>query len=114
MADHELFQLVAVACFLDVLLDMFGVATQEIGGDAFKAPLANRARGLDIGEVAAKERAVYSIEQKVALRWGDPTATTSSVVIRPGVGGVIRVAAGPGSRCRAWTCAPGSAARRGG
>ena len=68
MGDQEFFQLVAVIGLVDVFVDVFSVAAQQIGGDAFEAPLADGGWRLDIWEVAAKEGAVHTKEQQVALR----------------------------------------------
>ena len=48
-------------------LDVFGVAAQEVGGDALEASLADGGRRLDVGEVAAEVRALHAEEQQVAL-----------------------------------------------
>jgi len=55
LGDQEFFQLVAVIGFVDVFVDVFSIAAQEIGGNAFETPLADSGWRLDIWEVAAKE-----------------------------------------------------------
>ena len=55
MGDQEFFQLVAVIGLVDMFVDVFSVAAQEIGGGAFEASLADGGWRLDIWEVAAKE-----------------------------------------------------------
>ena len=86
MSDQEFFQLVAVIGLVDVFVDVFSVAAQEIGGDAFEASLADGGWRLDIWEVAAKEGAVYAKEQQVALRRGVVFDRKREVEFKPVMG----------------------------
>ena len=87
LGDQEFLQLVAVIGLVDVLVDVFGVAAQEIGGDAFEAPLADGGWRLDLWEVAAKEGAVHAKEQQVALRRGVVLDRKREVEFEPVMGG---------------------------
>ena len=86
MGDQEFFQLVAVIGLVDVFVDVFSVATQQIGGDAFEASLADGGWRLDMWEVAAKEVAVYAKEQQVALRRGVVFDRKREVEFKPVMG----------------------------
>src|SRR5437588_2550466 len=86
LGDQEFFQFVAVIGLVDVFVDVFSVATQQIGGDAFEASLADGGWRLDMWEVAAKEVAVYAKEQQVALRRGVVFDRKREVEFKPVMG----------------------------
>src|SRR6266508_1718198 len=65
LGNQKLFHLVTIIGILNAL----GVAPQDIGGNAFEAPLADSGWWFDRWEVAAKEGTLHAKEQKIALCW---------------------------------------------
>ncbi len=71
LGDQVFFQLVLIIRFIDMFMDVFDVAAQEISGDAFEASPANGGGRLMFGKMAAKKGAFHAKEQQVALRLGE-------------------------------------------
>ena len=67
LGDDEFVQVIAVAGFVHMRMEVLGVAAQQVGGHALEAPLAHGGRRCDLWEVAAEEGAIHAVEQQVAL-----------------------------------------------
>src|SRR5262249_42467213 len=69
LGDEALFEPVAIIGLAVVGADVFGVAAQEVGGEALEAALAHGRGRLGMRDMAAERWALYTEEQQVALRW---------------------------------------------
>ena len=73
--------------FVDMLVQVLSIAAQEVGGDTFKASLADRRWRLNIWKMAAKDGALHAKEQQVTLQRGEVLDRKREVEFEPVIEG---------------------------